>query len=379
MKRLFAFILVCMFVMAGCAPKTEAAPLMTTANETEDMPVATAQNEPAAVTMTSSSEQAISPTWSFPGTADWKLTGQSGGITKALFQDGDWLYLGVGLHVIILDVSDAHRIEVIGTSPLLPDFIENIAGDEAGHLFVSCGSSGLVILNVANPSAPFITGYFDTMGYTESATVYGHFLILADGPNGVLIADISDIQSPVIVSQAYPLAYIYDVAIANDVAYAAAGTSGVLTIDLRDPIQPKEMGLISLDGCQYDVIIIDGGLYLASAWGGISVLDISEPLAPKLSSNTKTDGWAFALAEIGQTLLVMDGANGVDLYNVIGERIELVSTLSLGGFIMAGVAEDKTAFVLDKEKGLVAIDYTNQSKRSRFGDGCRSSTGAELR
>jgi hypothetical protein len=127
-------------------------------------------------------EPPISPAWTYPGSDNWQMTGQFGGTTKAMYRDGDRLYLGSGLHVLVLNVADPEAIEVMGTSPLLPQFVESISGDGLGHLFVSCGSGGMVILNVSNSSTPTISGYLDTMGYTENAISYGQYVILADGP-----------------------------------------------------------------------------------------------------------------------------------------------------------------------------------------------------
>jgi hypothetical protein len=112
-------------------------------------------------------ELPIEPTWTYPGSDNWQMTGQFGGTTKAMYRDGDRLYLGSGLHVLVLNVADPEAIEVMATSPLLPQFVESISGDGLGHLFVSCGSGGMVILNVSNSATPTISGYLDTMGYTK--------------------------------------------------------------------------------------------------------------------------------------------------------------------------------------------------------------------
>ncbi|MEN6418762.1 MAG: hypothetical protein ABFC73_07550, partial [Clostridiaceae bacterium] len=308
-----------------------------------------------------SDEPSIEPTWSYPGSDNWQMTGQIGGTAKALFRQGDLLYLGSGLHVLVLNVADPEAIQVLGTSPMLPRFIENISGDEEGHLFVSCGSGGLVILNVSNSAAPTISGYLDTMGYTENATPFGRYVVLADGPQGVQIADVSNIQSPAIVSKAYPLAYVYDVAIKGNTAYAAGGGSGLFTIDLSDTEKPVEAGLIQLNGCQYDAEIIGGRLYLAGAWGGVSAFDIGEPLAPKLAENTETTGWAMALERAGEDLLVFDGADGAMLYDISASQAQLLSAFTLFGFVGAGAVSGDTTFLLDEEFGLVAVDYSNQS------------------
>ncbi len=292
----------------------------------------------------------------------WQLVGQTGGTTKAICIEGDTLYIGSGLHVLTADVSAGNELQLLSTSSLLPQFVESITSDDNGLLYVCCGTGGLVILDVSDPAAPAILSTLDTCGYTEGVALYDGYAVLADGPQGVQVVDVSNPENPSTVSEAYSLAYAYDVAIQDDTAYVAGGGSGLFVVDIGDPEVPEEAGLISMDGFQYDVELTEGRLYTAGAWGGISTLDISQPLNPKVISNVRTAGWAMALASTDHNLLVMDGANGVDLYGIAGTRPVLMSMFSLGGFVMAGATNGRTAFVLDKEKGLIAIDYTLKSK-----------------
>lgn len=365
MKRLVAFFLVFMLVLSGCAQKIEseaASPSKSkpTATPSFSTPADTAELSTGA----NSDELSIEPTWEYPGSDNWKMTGQIGGTTKALYQEGDFLYLGSGLHVLVLNIADSENIRVMGTSPLLPQFIESISGDDKGHLLVSCGSGGLVILNVSNISSPTISGYLDTMGYTENAISYGQYVVLADGPQGVQIVDVSNIQSPTIVSEAFPLAYVYDVVIDGNIAYAAGGGSGLFTVDLSDPLNPKEAGLLSLDGFQYNVMKAKGRLYTAGAWGGVHVLSIDDPLNPVEVANAFTPGWAMALSADDDSLLVLDGADGALLYEIVDEQPTLISAVSLNGYMVAGTLNGTNAFVLDEQLGLITLDYTKKTDPS---------------
>ncbi len=219
-----------------------------------------------------------------------------------------------------------------------------------------------MLLEVSSPAEPQIIGTLDTLGYTEGVALDGNYAVLADGPLGVQIADISDPANPALVSSAYSLAYVYAVALQDNVVYAAGGGSGLFTVDLSDPLSPKEAGLLSLDGFQYDVKIANGRLYTAGAWGGVHVLDITDPLNPVKAANAYTPGWAMALAVDGNNLLVLDGADGALLYGVAGVQPVRMSAVSLSGYVAAGTLDGASAFVLDREKGLIAIDYTQKSQ-----------------
>ena len=291
--------------------------------------------------------------------SEWFMTGQMGGITQALMQEGNTLYLGMGLHVEVLDVSDPKAITHLGSSPLLPEFIESISSDGKGHLYVACGSGGLQILDVSNPSAPVILGSYDTRGFTEGVALFNQYVVLADGPQGVQILDVSNPKSPRYVAEAYPLAYTYDVVVNGNVAYAAAGGSGLLVIDLSNPKAPVENNLIKLDGFYYDLALAGGKLYAAGAWGGVAMLDLASPFSPVVSNQIETSGWAMALYVQDSSLLVMDGADGAMLYDITGTTLKQKSSFTMGGFVLAGTLSGKNAFVMDKEKGLLSIDFSS--------------------
>jgi len=292
---------------------------------------------------------------------EWQIVGQTGGTTKALLTEETTLYVGSGLHVLILDVSSPEKMQVLGTSPLLPDFVESITSDGAGRLFVSCGLGGLVVLDVTNPKEPLLLSVLDTRGYTESVTLLDNLAIVADGPQGVQIIDVTNPAKMKTLSEAFPLAYAYDIAISDKIAYIAGGGSGVFTVDLTNPIKPVEAGLTSLDGFTYDLEILKGKLYAACAWGGIAVLDLKEPLAPKSIATAQTSGWAMALSAFGNDLLVLDGADGVMVYGAAPTIPVRLSAYTLGGFVLDGAVSGTTAFVLDREKGLLTLDLSKKT------------------
>ncbi len=292
---------------------------------------------------------------------DWNLVGQVGGTTKALALDGSTLYVGSGLHVLVMDVSDPATIALLGTSPLLPDFVESITVGENGKLYVACGLSGLLVLDASDPSKMNIAGTFDTRGYTESVALNGKYALVADGPQGLQVLDVSNPAKIATVSEAYPLAYAYDVVLSGTTAYLAGGGSGLFTVDLTDPLHPKEAGLTSLDGFTYDLQPHGGRLYAACAWGGISVLDLQTSLAPKQIAVSPTSGWAMSLGELGNDLLVFDGADGVMLYGTAPTAPVKLSSFTLGGFVYGGASRGTTVFALDREKGLMSLDFTKKS------------------
>ncbi|HOJ00173.1 MAG TPA: hypothetical protein PLL88_01025 [Anaerolineaceae bacterium] len=291
----------------------------------------------------------------------WQLTTQVGGTTQAIFIEGNTLYLGVGMHVEIFDVSNVQQPTLLGSSPILPNFVESIFSDGSNYLYIACGKGGLQILDITNPASPRLVGSYNTRGYTEDVYLKGKNAILADGPNGIQILDVTTPTNPAWVSEAYPLAYTYDVEMSGNTLFAAAGGSGLLVVDLNDITHPQEKGIVSMDGFLYSLAIADKKMYSANAWGGLGVIDISDPLAPSTLDAIQTDGWVMDVFIQDSNLLAMDGTDGVRLYSIGGQTPQLQGVYADTGFTYQGILQGKNAFVTDKEQGLLILDFTSAS------------------
>ncbi len=291
---------------------------------------------------------------------EWELVAQYGGKTEAVLAQGDRLYLGMGLHVLIMDASDDEQLVLLGNSPMLPDVAQSISIIGEGLLAVSCGSGGMVLLDVRDPSDVCIVGALDTLGIAHRTAVYGDYVLVADGPQGVQIVNAAKPEKPVVVAQAYPLANIYDIAVVGNTAYAAGGGSGLFVVDITDPTAPIEMGLVQLNGFQYGVTAVGDTLYTAGGWSGVSVLDISRAHAPTVTHTIDTVGWAFDVEMIQTGLLVAEGSEGVSCYQPSnGERI---ANYDQNGMTKHLAVANNTIYSLDLRRGLVTLAFTADEK-----------------
>jgi hypothetical protein len=293
--------------------------------------------------------------------SDWKLISQVGGTTQAIFLDGQTLYVGIGMHIEVFDVSNIQAPVLLGSSPILPNFIESITGDGSQYLYAACGASGVQVLDISNPSSPALAGSYDTLGYTEDIYLKDNHAILADGPNGIQVLDISVPSSPQWVSEAYSLAYAYDIEMSGNTLYAAGGGSGLLVVDLSNVAQLQEKGVVSMDGFLYALAISGKSLYSANAWGGVGMADISDPLVPKVLDALTTNGWAMDVDIENTSLLVMDGTDGVRLYDISNSSPQLSILYEDTGFTYQGILQGSHAFVTDKEQGLLTLDFSNKN------------------
>ena len=100
---------------------------------------------------------------SFPsGGENVELVGQIGGSNNDVAVLGNYAYIGVGPRLVILDISDSANPIMIGQTEVLPDFIRDIA-IAGNYAYIANGSSGLRIINIANPQNPTEVASFDTL------------------------------------------------------------------------------------------------------------------------------------------------------------------------------------------------------------------------
>jgi len=79
-----------------------------------------------------------------------KLGGQVGGPTQAIAVEGNFAYMGVGMRLIILDVTNPAHIRQVGSTLLMNGFVICIAISKK-IAYVTSGGAGLYVVNISNP------------------------------------------------------------------------------------------------------------------------------------------------------------------------------------------------------------------------------------
>ena len=126
----------------------------------------------------------------------WSAIGQLGGPTQTVAILGTYAYAGVGLRLVILDISDPSQMKEVGVTAPFPHFVQDIA--ISGRLaYVAAGGGGLRVVDVSNPASPVEIGAWESPGYAEGVAVAGQTVYLADGPYGLRLLDASNPAQPV--------------------------------------------------------------------------------------------------------------------------------------------------------------------------------------
>lgn len=164
----------------------------------------------------------------------------------------------------------------------LPGYANNVKVD-GNFAFVAAGSAGLQIVNIATPTAPFITSALSLPGNADDVRLRNGYAYIAAGPAGLQIVDIQTPQAPRLVGSVAIPGDAQDLWLDGNYAYIAAASGGIQVIDIHDPAAPAVVGSLLLADPARGVSI-SAGVAVVAGDEGASVIDVSSPRSPQLRS-----------------------------------------------------------------------------------------------
>lgn len=316
------------------------------------------------------------------GPISLNVVAQTGGRTQGVALRAPYAYIGVGMQVVALDVSDPSAMLQIGATGSLGGAVRDIELPAANPIppqlprarlprglrqtprslaYVAAGEGGLYIIDVSNPAQPFITGTYAAPGYAEGVAVAGDYAYVADGPGGLRIVNVRNPSQPAEVAAAFSQDYVFGVSLAGHYAYLAAAASGLLVADISNPAAPREVARLSVAAFAYAVAAAGQTVYLAAGSAGLVVIDVTNPSLPAEVSASQTPGWAMGVEANGNTLYIADSLGGV-LVMDISDRTRPAALGSIqfpGGDSQRLAVDGAMVLVSDRNMGLQALDVSN--------------------
>jgi hypothetical protein len=252
---------------------------------------------------------------------------------------GSYAYLGVGLRMVIVDVSAPDAAHQVGESDFFPGIVSNIkvVRDRA---YVSLGSAALWIVNVADPANPQIVGSITLTGPTRKdvsdqtrpqlvgqvdLTEYGDLdaffwhngYLFTRGHNGVCIIDVNDPVNPREIAHFEDLYRIS--AVYGDYVYASS-KDGLRILDLSDPADIQTAAAYQNRFYFHDAIVVND--YLIGVYENLEFYDVSDPLQPKWVASIPLFGGLSPdslkeVAVLDDYIYVSTGSGGVLVYHLV--------------------------------------------------------------
>lgn len=297
-----------------------------------------------------------------------ELVGQAGGVSHAMAIQGQYVYLGIGARLAILDVSNPRQPSLVGQSEMMPNVIEGVAvaGDYA---YVVAGS--IFILDVSKPAQPQRVGTFYASSYAYGIAITGRYAYVVGDFGGLSIADLSDPVHPHWVPGTISLPdRAVGVSVVENYAYVNCGAAGLQIVDISDPLQLHAAGLYDSPGIIRGITAVGNTLYVADSpvwsgttWvgGGLRIVDISDPATPRQIGFYDSPGDARAVAVSGVDAFIADGRSGLRVVDISDpDRPHEISSVDLAGDAYQVSLVGTLAFIANGDAGgLQLVDVSD--------------------
>lgn len=325
----------------------------------------------------------------------FELVGALGGTLRTIFVQGEYALIGVGLQLVVVNVSNPANPSPVG-SLLLPQGLADIYAE--GDTAYVAHAGGVSIINITDPTAPSVAGVYALPGLAVGvAGVSGvdHLYVAYHrgfddaGRNlggGLTALDISNPPNPVEVGTYQTPTTIHDMALASTggrlYAYLAeedecqrANSSWVdficqgqvRILDLSKPDHPLELTVYKTTIPVQKVAADDGRAYLAQCGPAQGceglVLDVSDPAQPRELNSYSPSGGDVVVAG---DYLYSDG-HILDISDPLSPREIGSYQFAASGFGLAEMVVGDYLYTIDPWQGLRIVDVSNPTAPAELG------------
>jgi hypothetical protein len=232
-----------------------------------------------------------------------------------------------------------------------------VSGDYA---YVADHVSGLLVIDISDPTTPALAGSYNTTGYADEVVVSGDYAYVAGSFGGLWVIDISDPTTPALAGSYNPISDVSYVVVSGDYAYMAANDS-LVVIDISDPTSPTFAGGYNAPDRVSEVTISGDYAYAAGWSAGLLVIDISDPTSPDSAGSYDTGDRAYGVAVWGDYAYVAEGLVGLQVIDISDPTNPVLAGsydtpgYSLDGLVICG----DHAYAGHPSQGLLAIDISD--------------------
>jgi hypothetical protein len=200
---------------------------------------------------------------------------------EALWVRDSIAYLSVGwpLQFRTININNPSAPIFIGECILLNIGADMIVRDSLAY---SLGSGRILqIVKIADPSSPdtFPRYYLPDFTSARAICLQDTFAYIADGDSGLRILNVANPAAPYEVGYSLTSDAVYGLYVTDSLAYLAALGAGLRIVNIGNPAAPQEISYYIAPGWTRDVWIVDTIAYVAAS-GCIEVLNIVNPAAP---------------------------------------------------------------------------------------------------
>ena len=229
------------------------------------------------------------------------------------------------------------------------------------------------IINVTNPSDPYLTGSYD-MGLVQDVRIAANYAYIADAYRGLRICDISDPQEPAEVGGCITGGAAYGVAVEDSFAYVADGK--LCVVDIADPRTPSLLGICLTWGYASQVALADTIVYVAEWGGNVEAVSVADPRFPyvvgRYPSSHYDSEFPSGIAVRDTLVFFADGDSGVQIISVA----DPTTPYRVGNYMSHGAMDlavvDTLMYLAVHDSGLMVVNIADPAAPYLVGT-CKSS------
>jgi hypothetical protein len=225
---------------------------------------------------------------------------------------GNYAYVAADTGLIVLDISNPSNPTKISCNATLgyPYSIE-VAGNYA---YITDAASGLHVVNISDPANTFEASFFDTYGSAIDVKVVDTLVYLAPY-YGLYILNASDHANPDSIGHINFSSNVKGIEVSGGYAYVAVRDSGMKVVSISDPTNPAIIGEFHASDEPYGIAVTGHCAYLVSNTG-LQIVDVSDPANPAEIGHLDSLGSGYRVVVSGKFAYITSSGDGFHVVNI---------------------------------------------------------------
>ncbi len=230
-----------------------------------------------------------------------------------------------------------------------------------GYIYAADNGSGMVVINVNNPSSPYVGGLINTPEFCYDVFYYNDHAYSVDLEWGMQVNNVSNPILPQYVGYANTPGNAEGIWVEGNYAYVADAGNGLQILDLTDQTSPVIVGNLDTDGSAHQVCVVGNYAYVADMDNGIVIVDVSDPANPTVANTTATTAPATDVFPVDDVLYVTTGDGFYSFSMATPSQLSPLGSCTVVGTPVSCYVKDNFAVIAAGDGGITIANVTDTS------------------
>lgn len=183
----------------------------------------------------------------------------------------------------LLDLSQADHPQFLAALENIGTIVDVVIDGSIAYLAKDNQGSGLVVVDVTDPTAPGVLGQYHTESTTD-VVVWDDMALLSDAAGVIQSVDVHQPVRPQLRGTLVLPGTPERLALLPPYVLVASDSAGVNVVEVTPAGELHRRATVRLPGRALDLALVDHTAYIAAVEGGIQVVDVSMPEQPQVGT-----------------------------------------------------------------------------------------------